>query len=64
MFFLLVFYAAFGASPATTVFVHTENPLTTLEACTNLAEEMAVDSMKRVPELAPYKFYTCQIESI
>lgn len=64
MFLLLVLYAALGDIPADLVLVRTENPLTTLEACTKLAENLAVDSMMRTPELAPYKFYTCTKESI
>ena len=64
MWLLLVVFAALGDIPKETILVHTEFPLTTWEECTEKAEELAVESMMKNPDLANYKFYLCVKEQI
>lgn len=64
MFLLLVVFAALGNIPKESILVHTEFPLTTLEECTEKAEELAMKSMLTNPDLANYKFYICVKERI
>ena len=64
LFILFVVYATIGDVPGELMVARTEFPLMTLEACTKAAEELAVDSIQKFPELAPYKTYQCKLGSI